>query len=334
VSTRGAVRLAFFISSYGPGEQLHRLVTTLRRSDPSCHVVIHHDVGGAPLTSGLFDGDANVHVIDGLEPIVWGDMTLETARWRVFRWILAELDVDWVMLLSEQDYPLAPVADLKRHLDDSGVDAIISGERIDRMADEGSRVEGAKRYHHRYASLPSSGVEQRLPARLGALTLRARRAAFATVNRRQRAVHLYSAAAELRLPTRIGVRTGPRPVGPEMPIWFVNCWFALSRRAMSRVVDYVDAHPAFVRHFERTVIPVEAATATIVFNDPTLTTSNESLHHIRWSNRVSGRPDVFALEDLDSLVSSGAFFARKFDGRRTELLDALDLIVTSVEEVR
>jgi hypothetical protein len=72
------------------------------------------------------------------------------------------------------------------------------------------------------------------------------------------------------------------------------------------------------------MIPVEAATGTIVFNDPDLKVVNTNLTAIIWSRPKSGRPDTIGTDNLQSLYRTGAAFARKFAGENTEVLDELE----------
>ena len=51
-------------------------------------LAIHRDSFQSRLDEILFDAIPDVHILTADEPIVWGDLTLESARWRFFRWIL------------------------------------------------------------------------------------------------------------------------------------------------------------------------------------------------------------------------------------------------------
>ncbi|MBM9466727.1 beta-1,6-N-acetylglucosaminyltransferase [Nakamurella leprariae] len=319
-----AVRVGYFISSYLAGPQLQRLVRTLRTADPTAPIVVHHDQfrGATP----RFDDVPGVHVLISDEPIVWGDLSLEAARWRVFRWMLEHLHVDWVMLLSEQDYPIEPLSALRDRLAASDADAVVRVDRIDEL-DTDLREEFRRRYLYQYRSLPSTGIERRLPAPARRLTRWLRGAFFHHVSRLQPFVRFYVTPPELNLPTRVGVRARRTPFGPRLVPVYNDCWCALSSTALRRVVDFVDRRPDFVEYYRRTVIPLESATATILVNDPELTVDNAALHAIRWSDRSSGRPDVLRAQDLDYLLDSGASFARKFGEQDTELLDVLDRTV-------
>jgi hypothetical protein len=319
--------IAFFISSYGSMDDLHRLASTLRRAEPASPIVIHHDVFQTPVDKDRFSDLTDVHILTSDHPMVWGDITLEAVRWRVFRWILDNLDVAWVVLLSGQDYPIAPLSRLRRTLTETAADGLVEAQQIDLIEDETVRAEADLRYHYQYLSAPTFGLANRVSARTQARARWVRNSAITLFTRHQRKVFVYTSPPALRLPSRIGVRSRRSPFRPDFPSWLNSAWFALSDQALRVVVEYVERHPDFVRYYSRTVIPVESATATIVCNDPGLTIDNTAIHAVRWQDPVSGRPDTYSLADLDFLIDSGRPFARKFDYRDTALLDALDEIV-------
>jgi hypothetical protein len=322
------------------------LVATLQAAEPSSPIVIHHDRFQSNLDPAQFAEKPNIHLLTSDHPIVWGDMTLEAARWRVFRWILENLDVDWVMLLSEQDYPIVPLSELQEKLQASGVDAVISARRVDQLVDPSTRYDSEKRYLYQYITVPKSMASalgrrstnirvasdpvppSALPDTAAAepgLVAKAK-AILGRLIKAQPLVRFYQPPKGLG-PPKLGVRALRTPFSPAFPCWYNDCWFALSRTAMQHVVDYVDENPRFTRYYRRTWIPLESATATILFNDPNLTIANESLHVIKWTDHASGRPDFFRATDAELLRSSGAIFARKFDIADPEILDRLDRIV-------
>jgi len=325
--TKRDVRIAYFITSYRPPEQLHRLISTLCHDQPEPSFLVHHDVFQSPLDVSLFSAMPNVHFMTSDHPIIWGDFSLEGVRWRAFRWIKENLDVDWVVLLSEQDYPIAPLGDLRARLGATAADAVISGEKIDQIEDRQLRREVTARYTFQYTTPPSLGFEQRLPAWWQDLSTAGRRKAFAVVNRWIPMVYIHTTPKELHSPSRIGLRASSTPFDAAFPCWFHDSWFALSRTAIEHVIDYVDSHPEFVNFYRRTMIPVESATGTILFNDPQLKIENDRLTITVWSNPISGRPDIIGMDDLQYLLSTEANFARKFDAGNTEILDALDEVI-------
>ncbi|MFZ0059706.1 MAG: beta-1,6-N-acetylglucosaminyltransferase [Acidimicrobiales bacterium] len=321
------LRIGFFVTSYRSPCQVFRLARTLRRAEPDSPIVIHHDTFRSTLDPSLFDTLSNVHVLTSDKPIRWGDLSLDIARWRAFRWILMNFDVDWIVLLSEQDYPITSMQNLRNRLVQSGVDAFIEGRRIGDIEDEKTRRYFESRYLYQYVCLPSLNLERRLPRRWQQFTAQIRRGMFFCVNHSQRLVFIAMGPPELKLRSWIGLRTRRSPFSTEFPCWHHDSWYALSRKSMEHVIDYLDAHPDVIRYYSRTVIPVESVTGTIVFNDPDLEVANVALHEIRWTNPDSGHPDVFRLEDLDVLRSSNAIFARKFDYENNDILDELDKVI-------
>ncbi|WP_302005305.1 hypothetical protein, partial [Staphylococcus haemolyticus] len=171
------------------------------------------------------DGLPNIHFFNSEEPIGWGDMTLEAARWRVFRWILDHLDVDWVMLLSEQDYPIAPLRVLRQRLSNTTADAVIAGEPIDRIRDKGLRHECDIRYMYRYYTAPDLGIERRLPLEWQTRLARLRGLLITAVTKYQRWLSFYRLPAGMR----IGIRQWRTPFSDNFPCWKNDCWFALSK---------------------------------------------------------------------------------------------------------
>lgn len=324
-TTGRRARLAYLITSYGDGVQLERLVRTLRTTDPGAAVVVQHDETHHPVRRDPLEA-LGVHVLVSPERIEWGDLTLERARWRLFGWVLDHLDVDWVMLLSEQDYPTAPASVLHGRLLDATAassNAIIESWPIDEVPDPGIRAEAQQRYRFQYTKLPSVDLERRLPAPLVRAVRAVRGIAIHRLRVHRMPVRIYGANDGLGVPARVGVRALRTPFTRDAPCWYDNSWFAIDRRAMRAVVDRVRSDPALVRYFERTMIPVEAVTPTVIGNHPDLRTEHASLHSIRWSDPTSGRPDEYTVEDVAALLDSGLPFARKF-GPDPRVLDLLD----------
>jgi hypothetical protein len=200
-----------------------------------------------------FEESEGVHVLTSDHPMIWGDMSLEIVRWSVFRWILNNLNVDWVMLLSEQDYPITPLYSFRSRLAESEVDAIIYGERVDEIVDREHLDESTKRYMYQYKPLPSFKMEQRFPMRWRAIMSKGRPYLYAGIDHLQKKVAIYRFPPELALPSWIGVRPVASPFSSDFPCWRHRPWYAISRKAMEHVIDYVDSHPVDFRTFGRLV---------------------------------------------------------------------------------
>lgn len=146
------VKIAYFITSYSSPEMVMRLTRTLRLGDPDGIVLLHHDVHRSAIDVEEFRR-LGVVVFTSDAPIVWGDMTLEAVRWRIYRWVAREVNFDWLVLLSEQDYPVAPLGALKDYLSRADCDAVV--ETFD-LGPESGRL-----YGYTYSELPGPGIEHR-----------------------------------------------------------------------------------------------------------------------------------------------------------------------------
>jgi hypothetical protein len=330
-----ALKIVFFITSYRSSDQLLRLVRVLQMSDPETPIVIHHDRFKSDLDASAFEQNSHVHVLTSDEPIEWGDLSLDLVRWRVFRWILANLDADWVVLLSEQDYPIKPLGVLRARLAAGGIDAFIEGKPIEAYEEPEIRVNCETRYLYQYASLPTVKAPPRLPAGWKEFGYKSRNAITYGVNRYQKLMFIDLRPRELQLPTRVGLRVRHSPFGEGFPCWYHDPWFSISRKAMEYLLGFVDSHPDLIKYYSRTVVPLESVSGTIICNNADLRVENQSLHQTRWSDPASGRPDVYRLADLEFLQSSSAVFARKFDQGSSSLMDELEKIISGdVDAVR
>ncbi|MGY5882412.1 beta-1,6-N-acetylglucosaminyltransferase [Modestobacter lacusdianchii] len=319
-------RVAYFVSSYRSPDQLRRLLGTLRAAQPDAPLLVFHNVFASTIDPELL-ADVGARLFTSESPIVWGDISLDRARWDVLRWAVEHVDFDWLVLLSEQDYPIAPLGELGRRLANSGVDAVLDTEPITEIASAAQRRDCHWRYHYRRVALPTWGLSARLPPTVRRSAARLWGLACSALARVQPWLHVYPMPPELSLPSKVGVRVGRRgPFSVEYPIWWGSAWFALSRRGTRRLLELVDSSAEVVDHFQHAVIPSESLTHTLLVNAPDVRVERASLHHIRWSDAGSGRPDVFAEEDLPGILASGKFFARKFE-RDSPVLDRLDDVV-------
>jgi hypothetical protein len=318
-----SVRVGYLITSYRPPEQLLRLLATLRRAQPEAPIVVHHDRFRSEWNAALVAPIGGVHVVTSDTPLEWGDFSIVKAVWKSLSWMVENLEFDWVVLLSEQDYPIVPLIQLEHELSSSSVDAFIEAEPIGLIEDLDARKDRDLRYNFRYVQLPRFGVMARLPPKLRRPIASIGNNVNGALYRLQRKFTAY--VYPDGLPLRLGLRVKHAPFSEAFPCWYGPMQMALSRRASVAVTEYIASHDDYVRHYARTVIPDESATATIICNDPTLKVKNGMLHWTRWTDGGLGHPDVVGWGDFEEIVSSGKFFARKFDiGVDSAVLDALD----------
>src|SRR3954470_15359747 len=131
--------VAYLVLSYTQPELVRRLVARLRGGV----VAVHHDdrrcalgeVGALRLPAG---------------PVEWGHGSQLAAILRSLR-ALREHEWDWVVLLSGQDYPVRPVAEIEASLLAADVDAFLRFRPVPpRILRRGAVDEFARRYAYRW----------------------------------------------------------------------------------------------------------------------------------------------------------------------------------------
>lgn len=94
--------------------------------------------------------------------------------------------------------------------------------------------------------------------------------------------------------------------------WYGNLWCNLSR-GFCDWLDTSETTEAFRRALRHTKIPDEFFFQSIVMRSPFASTVDEDpRRYLEFKLGATG-PKILTLKDLDQLLASGAFFARKFD---------------------
>ena len=314
----------YFVTSYRGHEQLLRLVATIRRESPAAEVLVHHDRFRSELDPiAVREAVPGAYVLTSPSPLSWGDFSVVDMHWRCFKWALKEIDFDWLILLSEQDYPILGLADTEELLFNSESDAFMEAYAVDATT-TWPRALGYYRYFYSYAAMPGAAAAHRLSTPWAPAVRRFRQRVVNRVNSRPGRLVRAETYPD-GMPSRIGIRRTSTPFSSSFQCWVAKAWFALSRRAVNEVVSFTQAHPAYGRYYRWTIVPEESATASIVMNSPALRVVARDLHFERWSNPYSGHPDVLTSDDSEEIMSSGMSFARKFDlSVDSDVLDILD----------
>ena len=103
---------------------------------------------------------------------------------------------------------------------------------------------------------------------------------------------------------------------------------ALSRTALTTLLEFIDMHPEYVEHYRRTFHSAESFFQSIMWSHPDIHLHLKGLHYERWDPRHVS-PEVLDVDDLDAIVASGAFFARKLAlGRGNGIVESLDELIS------
>jgi hypothetical protein len=290
--------ILYAILSHKEPAQVLRLARRILASDPNGTVLIHHDAGAPPLPP---DAGPRIALVRDRVRVRWGDFSVVAAMLRCVD-AAAAIPFDWMVLLSGQDYPCAPLDGLEARLAAGGVDGFVEHAPFaERFAGD-----NVTRYLFAYAPLPAALLP---PAR------RAWR-----LNRMQPFVRIVATRAG----GFAGVRS-PAPFGPRFAGYRGSFWWTLSRACVDELRAFARERPDALRAFGRKLIPDEAFAPSVLVNAGRFRLAPRDLRYIVWPPGDGGSPLVLRDGDFDAIVASGMPFARKFDPSvDAAILDRLD----------
>ena len=287
--------VVYIVISHRNPEQVVRLVRVLREG-PSSRVLVRHDPRGEKLERERIEAAGGEPLEDRIK-MRWGG-------WSQLKLILACLreaaerhDPDWTLILSGQDYPLRPLADIEAGLDASPADARLGSiRRVETRRPAAGDDEFFLRCRYRHYARPRVFPSRLLPGSIRPL------------------------AYARDLPPLVGVR---RTVPAPLTFFASADWLTLGRAGL-RAVLAASRHRRLMRHFRRVAVPSESFFASVLLGDPSLIVEQDDRRFASFAHGAA-HPDTLTSKDYDRLLASGADFARKFDVTSdSRVLDMLD----------
>jgi len=119
------------------------------------------------------------------------------------------------------------------------------------------------------------------------------------------------------------------PYSAGMKCFAGSQWLNLSHRAVELIWSRRTRVTALMQYLSKASCPSETVFHTVLMNDSNLEIQNSDKRFIVWRDEADN-PETLGLEQLDGILSSDAWFARKVDDTvSSELLDRLDDIVVA-----
>jgi Core-2/I-Branching enzyme len=264
-----------------------RLVERLlgRLAETESAVSVVHHDVKSTTLPALPDNGRALFVPDPLS-IRWAHISFVEAVLHSMHWIRKEIpNVSWIVLVSGQDYPAMSPARIESELLQSQADAFIHWEFVPPFVRRRS-TDWQRGASHRYHWLRLPGTHRFVPVPL---------------------VRFYVDG--------VGTFAG-------------QTWWNLGRRAVDRILDDPGMTSYLAqRRFRSALCPCEAFFQTALLNSPAdlhLVNRNRRFYRFPKSGG-SAHPEVLTVRDLDAILASDAFFARKVEeSASSELLDGLD----------
>jgi hypothetical protein len=300
------MRVCYDIQTHRDPEQISRLVRTLLSESPGAVVHISHDRRGPELDEHALQayGDVVVESADG----GYGDFSHVDRHMQAINWVLEHRpDVDWLVNITGQDYPIVPITAVEHELASSDADAFLE---FHPGFGEGSRWP-AHRVRSRYY------FQHR---RVKSLTPKWR-------NRLHPLQALNFAQPLVRFHVAYGVMLGRRartPFSATFPVYGGSAFMSLRRPVLEYLRDFYIEHPDIMEYFRHTLSPVEAVFPTVLANAGKFTLVNDCKRYFDFRGSSFNHPKLLTRDDLPLAYASGAHFARKIDFSDPSIFDVID----------
>ena len=286
--------VVYIVISHRNPEQVVRLVRVLREG-PAGRVLVRHDPRGEKLDGNEIESAGGEPVHDRIKSR-WGGWAHLRLILSCLREATARHDPDWALILSGQDYPLRPLADIEADLDASPADARLGSVRpVEHRRPPAGDDEFFLRCRYRHYARPRV-IPPSFPRPIRPL------------------------AYARDLPPLVGVRR----IEPAPLKFFASAdWLTLGRAAARTVLAAAEDR-RLMRHFRRVAVPSESFFASVLLANPSLIVERDNRRFSPFAHG-SAHPDTLTSRDYDRLLASGADFARKFDtALDPHVLDLLD----------
>jgi hypothetical protein len=298
------MRIAYLILAHHQPKHVGAMIEQL--DDGNARFFIHVDRKSdiAPFSQAITSGRATL--LGERFPIDWGGWNMVRAMLGLLRRAHEEGASDYYQLLSDSCYPIKSNEEIAAKLGAGNFNYITINEEMT-----------PRSYFH--DRLIYYRTERRLRKFLK------RRRLFKRLKLNEHVRGLFKYGRRLRM-------FQPRLPGNVRPYkgWQ---WWCLTHECSEYVLNYVDAHPEFVRFFSSTHIPDESMFQTILANSEFVDTLSPGFaggviagnHYARWSKgEAQGKPCILKEDDLEALIRSDACFARKLsEAHSTRLIELL-----------
>lgn len=252
---------------------------------------------------------SNINLIKRSEPVRRVDSSILKVYLDSVNWLFEhDLDFDWLICLSGQDYPVQQLSEVEDFLFRTEYDGFI--RYWDIHSTESSWGErGYERYFAQYIHLPKLTVK---------LIKLSKVQYFTPIVLRERS-------------SLVGLRTKSTPFSEEFICYGGRYWNTLSRECVKFVIDYLREHPGLLRYYNKTLTPEESIIQTVLVNSKLFNLCNDMKRYVEYPKGITnlsgfkGVAQILTVEDFPKITNSKFHFARKFDIKQdSKILDMID----------
>lgn len=302
------MKVCYLIQTYKNPEQIYRLVCLIKKQAPNSQVIVSHDFSNCNLDVAALQNFPKVQVFPGQGGR--GDFATVQRYLDAVEWLLSNnVDFDWLVNITGQDYPIQPLSQIENFLTETSYDGFIEYFNVFSKESHWNIREGCSRYLYKYKQLvldlPEWQKELLKPLKI--------------INYIQ---------PFFRLNFSYGITFGVRNPAPfnENFICYGGAFYCtLSKKCIQYLHEFAKANPEVVDYYRSVSIPEESLIQTVLVNSGLFRLCDDSKRYFDFSTTRNGRPQTLTTNDYPALVESNAHFARKFDlSEGSKILDLLD----------
>lgn len=302
------MKVCYLIQSHINPEQIYRLIDIIKKSSPEAQVIVSHNFSSCELDVITLQ-QSGVQVLTGKGGR--GDFVLLQSYLDAIKWLIDnQINYDWLIYLSGQDYPIKPISKIENFLAETNYDGFIEYFNIFSSESHWSMKEATSRYLFRYkkinslTKLPNWVKELLTPIKI--------------INYLQPFIRINLAYDML------GVRALSLLI-KDFVFYGGSFFTTLSRKCVEYLHQFCQTHPEVVKYYKGVCVADESFLQTILVNSGLFNLCNDNKRYYDFSQSRNGRPAILTTNDYNAIMQSDAHFARKFDiCKDSRILDLLD----------
>jgi hypothetical protein len=239
-----------------------------------------------------------------------GDFSILGEYLSTLNWVLKNnLDFDWFINLTGQDYPTQPIAELERLLSTTDYDAYIQYFKVFSKETAWTIKQASDRYLYKYQKALTK-LPKKILCLLKPLKL---------INYLQPFWRIYF------LDNLMIGRKAKTPFSEKMICYGGSYFSILSRKCIEYLNQFSTMRSDVLEHYKYVINPDESFIQTVLVNSQLFHLSSESKHYIDFSQTRHGSPAILTQKDYSLFKQKQYYFARKFDiNIDASILDFLD----------
>lgn len=301
------MKICYFIQSHKTPEQIVRLVKTIQNNSTNCHIILSHDFSSSELDVTVFKNFPSINIIKRYKPARRGDSSILDIFIEVIDHLLQrQINFDWLVTLSGQDYPIQPITKLESFLKSTQYDGFMNYyDFADLKRPLEKKEDVMKRYTGQYIALPywSKPLLNQLSKIESFIPFLKVQAYF----------------------TMIGIKSWSTPFNKNFVPYRGYYWNTLSRECIVYFRNILESYPKILKYYQKTLAPEESIIATVLVNSKRFNFSQNTIQYADFPFGLRGFAADIVFEDLDKIIQQNYFLARKFDlEKNPQVFDFID----------